>query len=98
MIAAVGLQVAAVYFFNKQRSRQRVTNGKPAVIQDTSMETRYQAYGQEEVHLGQNGGLLRAVTLMCSLAGSYRFQERRVYLCLLGVQELHMFNRRRKYV
>ncbi|WWD06122.1 hypothetical protein V865_004207 [Kwoniella europaea PYCC6329] len=56
MLACVGLQVVLLFFFNKQRQNQRVANGKPRFIKDTSMEAKYQAYGSEEHSdaLGQN--------------------------------------------
>lgn len=40
LIGIIGLQVVFLFLFNKQRQRQRVTNGKPKFIHDTSMETK----------------------------------------------------------
>lgn len=56
LVACIGFQVVVLYFFNKQRQRQRVAAGKPRFIHDTSMEDKYQAYGtdQSETGLGQN--------------------------------------------
>lgn len=57
LIALIGCQVIALFLFNKQRQRQRVAVGKPKHIHDTSMETKYQAYGNDEQvegALGQN--------------------------------------------
>ncbi|WOO81558.1 putative transporter [Vanrija pseudolonga] len=61
MLVCIGLQVAALFFYNKVRQNQRVAAGKPKYIKDTSMESKYVAFGQEdEQHegdgprLGQN--------------------------------------------
>ncbi|WWD22307.1 hypothetical protein CI109_106798 [Kwoniella shandongensis] len=59
LLAVVGIMVVILYFFNKQRQNQRVANGKPKFIKDTSMESKYQAYGADAdseggVRLGQN--------------------------------------------
>jgi hypothetical protein len=60
LLACVGLQVLLLAYYNRVRSRQRVANGKPAKISDTSMSARYVAYGSREGAaglLGQNGEL-----------------------------------------
>ncbi|WWC85571.1 uncharacterized protein L201_000435 [Kwoniella dendrophila CBS 6074] len=56
MLACIAIQFMLLIFFNKQRQNQRVKNGKPKFIKDTSMENKYQAYGSEEHNgtLGQN--------------------------------------------
>jgi hypothetical protein len=48
LVGLIGIQVIVLWMFNKQRQRQRVAAGKPAHIHDTSMESRYQAYGKDE--------------------------------------------------
>ena len=48
LVGLIGIQVVILWLFNKQRQRQRVAAGKPAHIHDTSMESRYQAYGKDE--------------------------------------------------
>ncbi|BEI80309.1 hypothetical protein CcaverHIS002_0108380 [Cutaneotrichosporon cavernicola] len=59
LLAVIGLQVIVLGFLNKQRQRQRVANGKPEFIKDTSMSSKWEAQEevQEEgagVRLGQN--------------------------------------------
>lgn len=44
-----------MWFLNRVRRRQRVAAGKPEYIRDTSITTRYEAYGGEGEGLGQNG-------------------------------------------
>lgn len=46
LIAAVWLTVLNLYILNKIRRRQRIKNGKPEFIVDTSMNATYTAYGQ----------------------------------------------------
>ena len=48
LVGLIGIQVVILWLFNKQRQRQRVAAGKPAHIHDTSMESKYQAYGKDE--------------------------------------------------
>lgn len=43
LAACAVLQVANLLFLNRLQSKRRVNNGKPAHIQDTSMEDRYEA-------------------------------------------------------
>ncbi|WVO14904.1 hypothetical protein L204_102543 [Cryptococcus depauperatus] len=55
LLAVVGFCAAFLFVLNKQRQRQRVANGKPRYIKDTSMSTKYEAYGADaEGVLGQN--------------------------------------------
>lgn len=54
-LACVGIQVVVLWSLNRARRRQRVAAGKPGHIRDTSMTTRYEAYGGEGEGLGQNG-------------------------------------------
>jgi hypothetical protein len=57
LVGLIGIQVVILFLFNKQRQRQRVAAGKPAHIHDTSMESKYQAYGKDEAGtgVGQDG-------------------------------------------
>jgi hypothetical protein len=52
LVGLIGIQVCLLFLFNKQRQRQRVAAGKPKFIHDTSMETKYQAYGRDEAGTG----------------------------------------------
>lgn len=59
LLAVIAMQVVVLFFLNKQRQRQRVANGKPQFIKDTSMSRKWEA--QEDVQetgdgvrLGQN--------------------------------------------
>jgi MFS family permease len=54
LIGVIGIQVFVLLSLNKVRQKQRVANGKPAVIVDTSMQDKYQAYGSGNDVLGQN--------------------------------------------
>ena len=56
LVGLIGIQVAILFLFNKQRQRQRVAAGKPAHIHDTSMEDKYQAYGKDEAGAGAGVG------------------------------------------
>jgi hypothetical protein len=56
LVGLIGIQVVVLFFFNKQRQRQRVAAGKPAHIHDTSMEDKYQAYGKDEAGAGADVG------------------------------------------
>ncbi|WWC93916.1 hypothetical protein V866_000753 [Kwoniella sp. B9012] len=47
MLGLIGLCMGLIFLLNKQRERQRVAVGKPAKIKDTSMLTKYEAYGNE---------------------------------------------------
>ncbi|OCF57150.1 hypothetical protein L486_04605 [Kwoniella mangroviensis CBS 10435] len=47
MLGLIGLCMGLIFILNKQRERQRVAVGKPAKIKDTSMLTKYEAYGHE---------------------------------------------------
>lgn len=57
LMACVGITTAILYVLNKQRQRQRVAVGKPQYIKDTSMSSKYEAYGGDDAdgRLGQNG-------------------------------------------
>jgi hypothetical protein len=55
LVALIGIQVVLLWLFNKQRERQRVAAGKPAKIHDTSMDSKYTAYGKDEV--GNDNGV-----------------------------------------
>lgn len=64
-ICLIAALVVVLYFFNKQRRNQRIKNGKPEFIHDTSMDNKYSAYGSDEQNaehaaqnLGQNGEFL----------------------------------------
>ncbi|ORY23616.1 major facilitator superfamily domain-containing protein [Naematelia encephala] len=55
LLAVVGMQVVVLFFLNRQRENQREKNGKPRKIEDTSMSTKYVAYGSGGANgLGQN--------------------------------------------
>ncbi|WWC59273.1 uncharacterized protein I303_101823 [Kwoniella dejecticola CBS 10117] len=56
LLAVIGFEVIILFFLNKQRQNQRVANGKPKFIKDTSMSAKYQAYGNDDPDrvLGQN--------------------------------------------
>jgi MFS family permease len=54
LIGVIGIQAFVLLSLNKVRQKQRVANGKPAVIVDTSMQDKYQAYGSGNEALGQN--------------------------------------------
>jgi len=56
LVGLIGIQVVVLWLFNKQRQRQRVAAGKPAHIHDTSMESKYQAYGKDEAGAGAGVG------------------------------------------
>ncbi|WWD02705.1 hypothetical protein V865_000746 [Kwoniella europaea PYCC6329] len=47
MLGLIGLCMGLIFLLNKQREGQRVAVGKPAKIKDTSMLTKYEAYGNE---------------------------------------------------
>lgn len=57
LIGCIAIQVVLLWLYNKQRQRQRIAVGKPKIIHDTSMESKYQAYGKDEhaAGLGQAG-------------------------------------------
>ena len=58
-IACVVLQIFVLFMNNKARQRQRVANGKPQFIKDTSMSRKYEQYGAAEgVEIGRHRGLL----------------------------------------
>lgn len=46
LLAVVGIQVVVLHALNKVRQNQRVKNGKPRFIKDTSMESKYVAFGE----------------------------------------------------
>jgi hypothetical protein len=52
LVGLIGVQVVLLWLFNKQRQRQRVAAGKPKFIHDTSMESKYQAFGRDEAGTG----------------------------------------------
>ena len=56
LVCVVGLTVVNLYILNKQRQRQRVKNGKPKIIDDTSMRAKYATYGADDAShvLGRN--------------------------------------------
>ncbi|WVQ80475.1 hypothetical protein IAT38_002580 [Cryptococcus sp. DSM 104549] len=56
LLAVVGLTTAYLFVLNKQRQSQRVANGKPKFIKDTSMSSKYEAFGADDAEgkLGQN--------------------------------------------
>jgi predicted MFS family arabinose efflux permease len=56
-IGVVGLTVINLYVLNRIRQNQRVKNGKPKYINDTSMTDRYATFGADDAAgvLGQNG-------------------------------------------
>ncbi|KIY31863.1 hypothetical protein I305_05828 [Cryptococcus gattii E566] len=56
LLACIAFTTVALFFLNKQRQRQRVAVGKPRYIKDTSMSTKYEAYGNDDAEhrLGQN--------------------------------------------
>jgi len=56
MVGVVMITTANLYVLNKIRQKQRVKNGKPKYITDTSMGDRYTAYGADDAtgQLGQN--------------------------------------------
>lgn len=54
LLGVIGLQVFVLLSLNKVRGKQRVANGKPAKIVDTSMSDTYVAYGAGENGLGTN--------------------------------------------
>lgn len=56
LVGVIGIQVGILFSLNKVRQRQRVANGKPQFIKDTSMDDKYTSCGQDEGNvLGQNG-------------------------------------------
>lgn len=57
LIVIICIQVVLLFLFNKQRERQRVAVGKPAKIHDTSMDSKFKAFGADEGdgHLGDDG-------------------------------------------
>jgi hypothetical protein len=59
LIGTIGLQVVVVYFLNKSKEAERVKNGKPAKVKDSSMTARFEMMQQEEkdAHLGENAFL-----------------------------------------
>lgn len=52
LVGLVGIQVVLLFLFNKQRENQREAAGKPRKIHDTSMDSKYQAYGKDESEAG----------------------------------------------
>ncbi|CAK9785980.1 MFS general substrate transporter [Cutaneotrichosporon oleaginosum] len=59
LLVIIGMQVVVLFFLNKQRQRQRVANGKPQFIKDTSMSSKWEAHedvqdATDGVRLGQN--------------------------------------------
>lgn len=59
LLVVIGLQVVVLFFLNKQRQRQRVANGKPQFLKDTSMSSKWEAQDEVQeteggVRLGQN--------------------------------------------
>lgn len=52
LVGLIGIQVVLLFLFNRQRQNQRVAAGKPKHIHDTSMESKYQAYGRDEAGSG----------------------------------------------
>ncbi|WRT64786.1 uncharacterized protein IL334_001720 [Kwoniella shivajii] len=56
LLAVIGFEVVILFFLNKQRQNQRVAHNKPKYIKDTSMSSKYQAYGTDDPEgvLGQN--------------------------------------------
>lgn len=54
LIGVIVIQIFVLSSLNKVRQKQRVANGKPKDIVDTSMRDRYQAYGSGNEALGKN--------------------------------------------
>ncbi|WOO79258.1 putative transporter [Vanrija pseudolonga] len=59
LLGVIGFQVFSIFTLNKVRQKQRVAFGKPKFIKDTSMSSKYEAFGQEDQagegpRLGQN--------------------------------------------
>lgn len=68
LVGLIGVQVIVLWMFNKQRSRQRVAAGKPAHIHDTSMDSKYQAYGQDEAGAAVGNAGMSFLSLMMDLS------------------------------
>ncbi|KAK4689354.1 oxysterol-binding protein 1, partial [Tremellales sp. Uapishka_1] len=55
LLGVIAFQVVILFFLNKSKRRERVANGKPENIKDTSMNAKYETYGATEGgHLGIN--------------------------------------------
>jgi hypothetical protein len=54
LVGVIGIQCFVLYTLNKVRQKQRVANGKPKDIVDTSMADKYVSYGAGNENLGQN--------------------------------------------
>lgn len=93
LVGLIGIQVAILFLFNKQRQRQRVAVGKPKHIHDTSMESKYTAYGKDEAGTGvgahgecQQLSMRESATrglITCSSGGYHRCEEQRIRVCVL---------------
>lgn len=77
LVGLIGIQVCLLFLFNKQRQRQRVAAGKPKHIHDTSMETKYQAFGRDEAGtgVGAHGECLEFLRLLDSLLISSALED-----------------------
>lgn len=53
-LTLVIINFITLVILNRVRRRQRVANGKPEVINDTSMSAHYQNYGEGDEVIGQN--------------------------------------------
>lgn len=68
LVGLIGVQVVLLWMFNKQRQRQRVAAGKPKFIHDTSMESKYQAFGKDAAETGV--GALGELTFVGHMSAS----------------------------
>jgi hypothetical protein len=62
LIFLIALQVVLLFLYNKQRQRQRMAVGKPKYIHDTSMDGKYQTYGEDEGAEGLGEGGINDIT------------------------------------
>lgn len=52
---AFSITEALLWFLNKQKEKERVANGKPAKIQDLSMNSKYEARQDYQASPGEDG-------------------------------------------
>ncbi|KAI5451305.1 hypothetical protein NCC49_001900 [Naganishia albida] len=54
-VGCVAITEALLWFLNKQKEKERVANGKPAKIQDLSMNSKYEARQDYQASPGEDG-------------------------------------------
>jgi hypothetical protein len=57
LIGVIALQAANLAYLNARKEKQRVANGKPAKIADTSMDLKYSQEDADGEKLGENAFL-----------------------------------------